>query len=88
VLRFVALAILGCLVFLVLRATLSAFVAGFRGGSRGSQPRQPSQALRDDLVKDPVCETYIPRRKAVARTTAGNTYYFCSAGCADRFTAA
>ena len=81
-LRFVALAVLGCLIFLVVRATLSAFVAGFRGGSR---PRQPRQALRDDLVKDPVCETYIPRRKAVARTAAGTTRYFCSAGCADRF---
>ena len=83
-LRFVALAVLGCLVFLVLRATLSAFFAGFRGSSRAAQPRQ---ALRDDLVKDPVCETYIPRRKAVARTTAGTTRYFCSASCADRFAA-
>jgi YHS domain-containing protein len=85
VLRFVALAVLGFLIFLVLRAALSAFMGGFRGGSRSAQPRP---ALRDDLVKDPVCETYIPRRKAVARTTAGTTHYFCSAGCADRFAGA
>jgi len=82
VIRFVALAVLAVLVYLVLRSVLSAFAAGLRGGAS----RRPSRrALRDDLVKDPVCETYVPRRSAVTRTARGATYHFCSTACADRF---
>lgn len=39
----------------------------------------------DELVKDPVCQTYIVRSRAVSRQTAAGPRYFCSAGCADRF---
>lgn len=79
--RFVALAVLAVLVFLVLRATVMSFVAGLRGGGRpGARP-----AIRDELVKDPVCQTYIPRRKAIARGSGAETRYFCSAACADKF---
>ncbi len=83
-LRFVALALLGVLIFLLLRAALAGVLAGFRGQVRGGTP---SRTARDELVKDPVCETYVPRRVAVARTAGATTYYFCSAGCAARFKA-
>jgi len=82
VLRYVALVVFALLVFLILRASLAAFVAGLRGPDQTPARRA---ALRDDLVKDPVCETYLPRRKAIARTAAGTTRYFCSVGCAEKF---
>jgi YHS domain-containing protein len=82
VLRFVALAVLAFLLYLVIRASLNAFLAGLRGASR-SGPTRP--AGRDELVKDPVCETYIPRRKAITRGTGPATRYFCSAACADKY---
>lgn len=44
------------------------------------------RALRDELVKDPVCETYVLRSRALARTVGGRTYYFCSRECAGRYT--
>ena len=81
-LRFLAFAVLAFLVFLILRASVVAFLAGVRGGRR---PADARAALRDELVKDPVCETYVPRLKAVARTTDGATRYFCSTACADKF---
>jgi YHS domain-containing protein len=83
VVRFVALAVLAVLVYVLLRAMVAAFAAGFRGGGRRGSPR----ALRDELVKDPVCETYVPRRAAVTRTTGGVTRHFCSAACAEKFEA-
>lgn len=83
-LRFVALAVLAFLVFLVLRATVYAFLRGLRGESR---PGSPRRAGLDELVKDPVCETYIPRRKAIARGSGPALRYFCSAACADRYAA-
>jgi hypothetical protein len=38
----------------------------------------------DELVKDPVCNTYVVRSRAVTRQDAGVTRYFCSVRCADR----
>ncbi len=53
----------------------------FGAGTRAPRPR----ALHDELVKDPVCQTYIVRSRAVTRSTGGSTYYFCSPECAARF---
>ena len=39
----------------------------------------------DELVKDPVCQTYVVRSRAVRRETASGPRHFCSAECADRF---
>jgi YHS domain-containing protein len=46
--------------------------------------RRPA-ALRDELVKDPVCQTYIARSRAVTRHERGEAVYFCSAECARRY---
>lgn len=81
-LRFVALTVIAFLIFLILRASVASLIAGLRGSAR---PPAGRPALRDELVKDPVCETYIPRRKAIARSIGGATNYFCSVACADRF---
>ena len=48
-------------------------------------PRRPRGA-RDELVKDPVCQTYVLRSRALARTVGGTTRYFCSPECARRYT--
>ncbi len=82
--RFLALAIVAFLLFLIIRASVRAFLAGLGVGAR---PATPQRARRDELVKDPVCETYIPRQKAISRGSGADTRYFCSAACADKFTA-
>lgn len=41
----------------------------------------------DELVKDPVCQTYVVRSRAVSRETASGLRHFCSAECAGRFRA-
>ena len=46
-------------------------------------PRPP--LTTDELVKDPVCQTYIVRSRAVSRQTAIGPRYFCSPDCASRF---
>ena len=82
-LRLVVLAVLAVLIYLLLRATIAGFLAGLRGQVRGGS----SSATRQELVKDPVCETYVPRRSALARTAGPVTYYFCSPACAAKFKA-
>jgi len=46
-------------------------------------PRRPV-ALSDELVKDPVCQTYVVRSRAV-RGGAADAPYFCSEECARRY---
>jgi YHS domain-containing protein len=48
-------------------------------------PGPRSRISSDELVKDPVCGTYIVRSRAVSRQTAAGPRYFCSADCAARF---
>ena len=47
--------------------------------------RRPVPLAHDELVKDPVCQTYVVRSRAVSRTSAGQPLYFCSAECARRY---
>lgn len=35
----------------------------------------------NDLVKDPVCGTYVPLKSAVSAIRDGKTVYFCSENC-------
>jgi hypothetical protein len=51
---------------------------------RRIQPAAPRarRALTDELVKDPVCQTYIVKSRAVRRADAGRIRYFCSEQCA------
>ena len=39
----------------------------------------------DEMVQDPCCKTYIPRREAVRRVLGGKEIFFCSKECADKF---
>ncbi len=40
---------------------------------------------RDELVKDPVCQTYVVMSRAVRREVNGAVTYFCSPACADLY---
>lgn len=55
-------------------------------GALGSKPRRPA-ALRHELVKDPVCQTYVMRSRAVRSLVQGEPVYFCSDECARRYPA-
>lgn len=45
---------------------------------------RPRRSLPDELVKDPVCQTYVVKSRAVSRTQGDEVQYFCSAECARR----
>jgi YHS domain-containing protein len=54
---------------------------------RSRRPASPAGegTARDELVKDPVCQTYVVRSRAVRRTGRDGTRYFCSSACAKRY---
>ncbi len=47
--------------------------------------RSPGPREGEELVKDPVCGTFIPRREALKAQKDGRDYFFCSEGCLKRF---
>ena len=50
-----------------------------------SQQRKRQERLGEEMVRDPVCEVYIPKASAVAKNLDGRIVYFCSQECADAY---
>ncbi|MCK5513179.1 MAG: hypothetical protein KAJ00_01665 [Deltaproteobacteria bacterium] len=54
-----------------------------------AKPRKPfTQAygtITDEMVMDPHCHVYIPKREAITVKTAGETLYFCSKECKKKY---
>jgi len=50
-------------------------------------PGQPPSGNKviDEMVKDPVCGVYVPKREAVTASSKGETIYFCSPKCRQRY---
>lgn len=41
----------------------------------------------DEMIQDPFCGKYFPKRESIRRTINGKDYFFCSNSCADQFEA-
>ena len=68
-------------VLLVVRLLFRGLVAGLRG-----PVQRPAASPRKDgeLVRDRICNTHLPRDRALRAKLAGREEYFCSAECRDR----
>jgi YHS domain-containing protein len=76
--------LLRLLVIVLLIRAVWGFLRGLAQGAAGAPPigrggpREPSPV---QLVKDPVCGTYVPRSRALEATAGGETRQFCSETC-------
>ena len=46
--------------------------------------RKPNGVI-DEMVQDPQCNTYVPRRQAKRKSIGGQEHFFCSNECAEKF---
>jgi YHS domain-containing protein len=76
-LRFILYTILFFILYYVLLYLLRNILSPKKGMSRESEP--------EELVQDPNCQTYIPKRSAVKKRFSGNVLYFCSQECMKRY---
>jgi len=74
--RFIILALLGYLLYRTVKGV-------FR--SNKEIERSADGGVIDEMVQDPFCKTYIPRRESIKRVIDGNEYRFCSDECASKF---
>ena len=45
----------------------------------------PATGQVEEMVQDPVCGTWIPVSQALTANRGGETFYFCSSECRDKF---
>ena len=89
--RFLATLIEWLIIFLVARSVITGVSRFFRGMSAATSTSPPvarppeELASAGELRKDPVCETYISVPSPWAKLVKGETVYFCSRECKDRF---
>jgi len=73
--------ILFILLFILLYNVLHFFIKNMsfikRTMDRKSEP--------EELVQDPYCQTYIPKRSALKKRVAGKDYYFCNRECLKKY---
>jgi len=62
-------------------------LAGFFGPAASPQttPGVPTMPAAGELRKDPVCGTYVSTATDLKKTSKGETFYFCSPECRDKF---
>ncbi len=75
----------------ILGILVNSFKGGFGGFSspggsaRGPGATAPKPGVVGELKKDPVCGTFISTETAFQKHVHGETYYFCSMECRDKF---
>jgi len=75
--------------FLALCYVIKGFLKGLKlrkvlkTGSKQAGGQPPP--ITDELVQDPVCGIYCPKRDALSLNWQGKTYYFCSDKCRQEF---
>lgn len=89
-LRALAYLIASVLVISVVRSIISIVLKGFADlfrprGPSPAGPRPPTVEAGGELKKDPVCGTFISTTTALQIRVGGETYYFCSTECRDKF---
>ncbi|MBW2029448.1 MAG: YHS domain-containing protein [Deltaproteobacteria bacterium] len=72
------------LIYVLLGYVLYRVFKAFLGPAKRVDRGKPGGVI-DEMVQDPFCNTYIPRRDSVRRDIEGQEYFFCSEECASRF---
>jgi YHS domain-containing protein len=69
--------------YLLYRSFKSWFL--LNAGAKKTPVEKKARDIEDVMVKDPVCEVFIPKREAIHLQAEGKNYYFCSDQCKDVF---
>ena len=72
--------------FLVLLRVVLRFFAAFKAGLSGEATPGPPKTARapTELVRDRVCNTFLPRERALSARVGGSEQHFCSTACRDK----
>ena len=77
--------LLPIILFLLLRNLLRGFFSAAPPRRVPRQPQQPPVSQGGELKKDPVCGTYVSTATALQDRIKGETVYFCSQECRQKY---
>ena len=87
--RLILYVIVWVVILTLLRSVLEAVGKAFSSAGTPSAGAPSAGAPRgqapQSLKKDPVCGTFVSTATAMQKNKGGETYYFCSAECRDKF---
>ncbi len=82
--RLILVVLLLTVLYILLRQMFRGFKTSIRDG-REKSSAQAQHEDQDQMIEDPVCHTFVPRRIALIETIGGREYCFCSQECVVRF---
>ena len=91
--RLLTYMLLAVFLITVVRSMLGIILRGFSEmlrsnvASKAAPKPRPTVPLTGELKKDPVCGTYTAAATSIQQTVQGETFYFCSAQCRDKYLA-
>ncbi len=91
--RLLTYMLLAVFLITVVRSMVGIILRGFSEmlrshvGTQSAPRSKPTVPLTGELKKDPVCGTYTAAATSIQQTVQGQTFYFCSAQCRDKYLA-
>ncbi|HLJ47259.1 MAG TPA: hypothetical protein VKU01_14680 [Bryobacteraceae bacterium] len=86
--RVIFYLLLTVIVISIVRSVIGVLAKGFSEMVSPQKQRSDGQVpLTGELKKDPVCGTYTAVASSVKQTIRGETIYFCSPKCRDKYVA-
>ena len=70
---------------IIILALVAGFIMLYRSLFGGASPRWDDPTETADMVQDPNCGTYVPKRQSVTKSIQGKEHFFCSKKCADEY---
>lgn len=81
--RFLIIPIIISLGILILWGMWQVWFPSLRSSNQGK--KDIDQIKGSDMVLDPVCQTYLPKERAIHESLGKEDYYFCSQECLKQF---
>lgn len=82
--RLILVVLLLTVLYFLLRQMFRGFTTPTRDDRKKSAARSQDEE-QDQMIEDPVCHIFVPKRIAVIEMIGGREYCFCSQECAVRF---
>jgi YHS domain-containing protein len=89
-LRFVIILLVSVLFITILRSVVGIITRGFSDVMKPQAPpgHGPVAPAGGELKRDPVCGTYVAASNSVRKVVKGETLYFCSPECREKYPSA
>jgi uncharacterized protein len=73
------------ILFVILLLLLYTILHYFIKGMPARRKKLNGKFEPEELVQDPYCQTYVPKRSAIRKRLSGKNYYFCKQECLEKF---